>query len=509
MKSHLLVLLSWLHAATAQTTIFTVPPVQTNSSSVPPLTTLPPATATISPSAPPLSQSFPVNVTISGITLQLINVPPLIDLETRFSLWENTTRDFFNQFYFNNDVGIRNFTTDISFLSQDSVLRNGVIVTTFNYSQSLAYTSLDGSQTPGYYAVYPFTTEEGNAQYVAALNLSFTGWENMMVPLPVPLLPGQTGAPSFAPSGAPAASLIPSVGPSALTVNSSAPSLFPSLAPSQIPSLGLSEAPSELAASNEPSSVPSMAETSLAPSSEETTAEPVEMIDVLLMNIQLPLKGGGVLEDDEIDMWERVTDEWFADFFSGSDRRRLQASGIESIISKFTFVRQEEDNSIVYNQNLKYEASEETADSEAVALLPFNDDEANVKYGEILQREFANMKGLILPLTIPKILGRNATPLDEGIGDDDSGLSMGALIGIIAAGAAVLLVCAYVAYGVVRGSGDGDIGVEQRDHESEVSPQFHMSRSEEELSMMDDPYMPHKQKSFDDKILDVGYGDRR
>ncbi|GAX09587.1 hypothetical protein FisN_38Lh008 [Fistulifera solaris] len=479
-------------------------PIPTNSSTGPPLTSLPPTaappTATTLPSLPPVSQSFPVNVTISGITLQLENVPPLIEAEERYSLWENVTRNFFNQFYAQNDVGIRNFTTVISFLSQNSVLRDEVIVTTFNYSQVLTYTSLNGTQTPGYYAVYPLTTVEGNLQYATALNLTFAGWENLKVPIAVPLLPGQTRAPTFAPTEAPTTSLLPTVR------NTTAPSVSPTLASSESPSVVLSQAPTALASSEAPSAVPSMVETSLAPSAAATPVEPVE---VSLMNIRLPLEGGGVLEDNEIDMWERVTAEWFEGYFVNNGRRRLQAS----MVSAFTFVRQDEDNAILYNQTMDYAATNDTPDAEVVALLPFNDEAANTEYGELLRTEFANMRDLVLPLEVPSILGPNATP-EEGEGgndDDDSGLSMGVLIGIIVAGAAVLLVCAYVAYSFVQGSGDGSVGVEQRDqrdNQSEVSPQFIISPSEEDLSLMEDPYLPPKQKSFESKILDVGYGDQ-
>jgi hypothetical protein len=440
-------------------------------------------------------------VTISGITLQLENVPPLIEDETRYALWENVTRNFFQQFYAENDVGIRNFTTVISFLSQDSVLRNEVIVTTFNYSQQLTYTSLNGTQTPGYYAVYPLTTPEGNAQYATALNLTFQGWENLKVPIAVPLLPGQTRAPTFAPTEAPTTSLQPTMR------NTTAPSSVPTVAASESPSVVLSQAPTVLASSEAPSAVPSIAVTSLAPSAAATT-EPVE---ARLMNIRLPLEGGGRLEDDEIDMWERVTAEWFEGYFVSNGRRRLQ----ESMVSAITFVRQDQDNSILYNQTLEYGATDDTADPEVVALLPFNDEAANREYGELLRTEFANMGELVLPLAVPSILGEDITPDEEGDGgsdDDDSGLSMGVLIGIIAAGAAVLLVCAYVGYGFVRGSGDGSVGVEQRDqrdNQSEVSPHFIISPSEEDLSLMEDPYVPPKQKSFESKILDVGYGDQR
>ncbi len=380
------------------------------------------------------------------------------------------------------------------------MLRNEVIVTTFNYSQVLTYTSLNGTQTPGYYAVYPLTTVEGNVQYATALNLTFAGWENLKVPIAVPLLPGQTRAPTFAPTEAPTTSLLPTV------LNTTAPSSSPTLALSESPTSVLSQAPTVLASSEAPSVVPSMVETSLAPSAAVNPSEPVQ---VSLMNIRLPLEGGGLLEDDEIDMWERVTAEWFEGYFVDNGRRRLQAS----MVSAFAFVRQDEDNAILYNQTMEYAATNDTADPEVVALLPFNDETANREYGELLRTEFANMRDLVLPLEVPSVLGQNATPEEEGGNDDsDSGLSMGVLIGIIAAGAAVLLVCAYVAYSFVQGSGDGSVGVEQRDqrdNQSEVSPQFIISPSEEDLSLMDDPYVPPKQKSFESKILDVGYGDQR
>lgn len=513
MRTQLLVLLFWLPAVTGQTTNSTTfvpvpsPPTvnPVNSSTVPPLSSLSPSGPSSSfPSLSPIEQPILVNETISGLEIQFENVPPLINLPEREQLWENVTRDFFTQFYFNNDdVGIRNFTTTISFESQDSVLRGGVIVTTFNYSQTLEYIILSVNETemPSFYAVYPLSTAEGNAQYAADLVQAFAGWENLRVPILVPLLPGMTRPPTIAPSAAPSVSLVPTAPQS-----TSAPTLSPtrSLAPSEIPSILPSQFPSESAASAEPSSVPSMAATSLAPSAEEIP------IEIDLLDIEMRLDGGGALEADEIELWQEVTAEWFANYFSSDNRRRLQDHGVQTMITEFTFVRQEPDNTIVYHQYMAYSASAGAEDPETVAVLPFTDEDANMEYGTILQSQFANMEGLILPLQTPVVPDQNATsPIDEI--DDSGGLSRGAFIGIIAAGAAVLLVCVYVTYSLVQGcddDGDGNVADEQQDNESELSPQFHIT-SDEDISTLDDPYMTQKQRSFENKILDVGYGDQR
>lgn len=425
------------------------------------------------------------------------------------ALWENVTSAFFTQFYQNNDAGIRNFTTTIQLNSQDSVLRNGVISTTFNYTQFLKYIAQNATtvETLGYYAVYPLNTVQGNVQYVTALIATMPGWENLNTPVAVPLLPGQTRAPTVAPSAVPTVSLVPTV-----PLNTSEPTTSPTLVSTENPSTVPTLLPSEGAASDAPSTTPTTITSSLAPSSAKVI--PIELVEIDLFSIELSLKGGGALEDDEIELWQQVTAQWFTNFFSsGSDSRRLQASGVDTMMTEFTFVRQEPDNTIIYHQYMEYSTTEDDDDPESVAVQPFNDDDANTEYGTILQNEFANMKGLKLPLKAPVIPNQDKLPPDEEEGkeDDDGNMfSMGVLIGIIAAGAAVLLVCMYVGYSAMKGSSNSNDDERRRDHESEASPQlFHITSDEDMSTIMDDPYTSQKQKAFENKILDVGYGDQR
>jgi hypothetical protein len=347
--------------------------------------------------------------------------------EEEVIIWETLTEEWMLQFYekvmTTSDQPLFNFRTFVVLENQTTYIVDDVPHTEIIYSQFVAFEAYPWSNTAVFYARYPFTLFDANTQYGQRLR-SGLNWKDLELPVEVPLMPGETRAPTMSPTATPTAQ--PSGQPSM------SPSLVPSIAPSIAPSAIRSSAPSGVGS-------PSPTARVIAP-----VAPPAgSVMNETLRGLQLTLRNAGELV--EIEEWEKATADWFTNFFVGvpgpGPLRRLQVSNVENVSTQISFVSNnvtvddtnKSINTITYDQALTYVAGEGTLSSEAYATLPFEDNVGNTEYGNIL-KTFSNMEQVDVPLTIPIVPEQEGGGNGEEPGEPenyDDGMSAGGIVGIL------------------------------------------------------------------------------
>lgn len=204
----------------------------------------------------------------------------------------------------------------------------------------------------------------------------------------------------------------------------------------------------------------------------------------------MQLEGVETLDPASIAVFEFVTEVWFKEFYNGVSGRRNLAfgDGIDGVSDMETTVTYRDQastaadatanrefpvNVITYDQQITYFATSDAPDSRQIILIPFEDTDGNAKYASDLRSvgdvAFASVQSPI------------DTPVIPGAGGD-SGLSGGAIAGIVIAGAVALLVVGLLA---ARMMGDSDeAGYVETDNRP--PSQFNVANSED-VSTMDEP----------------------
>lgn len=395
------------------------------------------------PSAPQPSVIIPVptavttvpvreNVEMIEITFQGVKPLESDDIFT----WETITEEWMLKFYANlmleSDQPLFNFRTFVVLESQSTRIVDNIPYTVVVYSQFVAFEAYPWSGTAIFYARYPFTKFSANYGYGVELRTGLKKWKDLVIPVEIPLMPGETRAPTTSPTVQPT------------TQPTASPSLFPTIIPTVSPSAMPSEIPSTV-----PSLVPSFSPTAGV---EEPSRLDGAVVNETLLGLQLSLRNAGELV--EVEEWENATADWFSSYFleGPGSRRRLQVENVENMATQISFISGEvtlDDtntsiNTITYDQFLTYVARDGALTSEAYAILPFEDNASNIQYGNRL-RTFSNMEQVEVPLASPVVPdqggGGNGGATD-GTNNYDDGISAGGIVGALFASLIVALVIA-------------------------------------------------------------------
>lgn len=215
------------------------------------------------------------------------------------------------------------------------------------------------------------------------------------------------------------------------------------------------------------------------------------------------------MDSSSSELFASVTEVWFEEFYNGLGGRRKLAfgdgiDGVSNMKATVTFRSQDPlpadaaanrdfaVNTIVYDQQITYDATADAPTADELMLIPFEDTFGNAKYAiDLRSSGDPTLASVQSPIESPELSD----------GDDDDGLSTGVIAGIAVAGAFGLLGAIFL---VFRLMGDGDAGG-YVDQDARPVAQFNVAASED-VSTMDDPAQ---------KVLGSGdaslaeYGDQR
>jgi hypothetical protein len=226
--------------------------------------------------------------------------------------------------------------------------------------------------------------------------------------------------------------------------------------------------------------------------------------------IRLTLEGVASLDTASTDVWETTTKTWFEEFYNGVIGRRhlVFGDGIDGVDTMETTVTYRDQEAvaadasanrefpqltIIYDQEITYFATSVAPTPREIIVVPFEDTDGNAMYAADLQTSndpaFALVQSPI------------ESPIIPGAGDDDDGLSTGAIVGIAVAGGFVFLMAAFLGIRMM-GSDDGEGYV---DPDTRPPGQFNVAASDD-VSAIDDA--PAKALGAGDASV-AEYGDQR
>ena len=194
------------------------------------------------------------------------------------------------------------------------------------------------------------------------------------------------------------------------------------------------------APSSRPTTSPSIAPSSAPPPRGSTRTVAVKDISTRMVNV-------GLLTEEEIVKWKKVTKKWFESFFKkGGNRKRRRSlqrqRDAREITTEIEFVSQEvtvdddgvSSNEIVYNQQITYttdpheddKTSEgdtdfESLSAEEIAALPYQESSSNTQLALELAQNIDSFENVQFPIEVPDVPAQ----------DDGGGLSISIVIAIV------------------------------------------------------------------------------
>jgi hypothetical protein len=249
-----------------------------------------------------------------------------------------------------------------------------------------------------------------------------------------------------------------------------------------------------------------------------------EPVNASIKGINALFYGLGSLTSNDFITLQTEMEKWFVAYFNEKEARRLQRTrglqfrvpAVRDMSSAFDISNQDsgsgQGNSITYAQTLDYEATSDAKEPNDYALLPF----VNTPYKQLLVETLRSNYDSFASLTD---ISTPVIPSETSGGD--SGLSLGAIIGVAVGGAAGLLLLAWGAYAmgsrrddrhpVSDGIGAGYSGSGDLDDANMMPSTFQMSHGDDDIiSTMDDPTVAKLGGTMSGEASAMGgYGDQR
>jgi hypothetical protein len=169
-------------------------------------------------------------------------------------------------------------------------------------------------------------------------------------------------------------------------------------------------------------------------------------------------------------------------------------------------------NTITYTHTMEYDATSDAPLPKELVLLPYQNATYKAILFQLLRGEVPGFQSLS-GISEPQIISSSPTPPPVEPETNESGLGLGAIIGISVGGGVALLILLFIAYHLCNrsaagGGGSGsryDDGYKDADYQPPPS-QFNISANDDIISTMDDPTIA---KVGSGNMSAYNYGDQR
>ena len=249
-----------------------------------------------------------------------------------------------------------------------------------------------------------------------------------------------------------------------------------------------------------------------------------EPVKASIKGIKVTFYGVESLDAEEFILTQNEMETWFTAYFNEEQRLLLQSRrglqfrvpAVQDMSTAFDISGQNsntaQENAITYTQTLSYMATADAKEPEDYVQLPFLD----TPYKQMLVEQLRNNVDAFSGLTD---ISNPVIPVEPE--SDESGLSLGAIIGIAVGGAAGLLLLAWGAYAmgsrrddrhpVSDGIGAGYSGSGDLDDPNMMPSTFQLSHGDDDIiSTMDDPTVAKLGGTMSGEASALGgYGDQR